>query len=308
MHSNAESKSELVGTAALLGCVLCWASIPVMLRGLTVSVDAWTANGFRYPLAAVLYWPVLFGAYRQGLVDRSVLARCAVPAAFALVAQILWGLAPYFLAASSIGFFSRLSAVWTLAAALVFYQDERVLLRSLGFYAGVTLTGIGFAVLAFSRGQTGGGTAWTGVIIMLFCSFFFGMYGASVRHFLRGIHPLIGFAVVCQIVSAGTFAAMWMFGQPQQLLDQTWQSGILLVVSSVLGVALGHFFLYTAVQRLGAALPACVGSISPFLTATLAFLFLGETLSRTQWAAGFTMVLGAIVLLANQQIVVRAMR
>jgi drug/metabolite transporter (DMT)-like permease len=279
-----------------------------MLRGLTTSVDGWTANGFRYPLAAVLYWPVLFGAYRHGLLDRSVLRRCAVPAAFALAAQILWGLAPYFLAASSIGFFSRLSAVWTLAAALVFFRDERVLLGSLGFYGGLTLTGTGFVVLAFSRGQVGGDTTWTGIVIMLFCSFFFGMYGASVRHFLRGIHPLIGFAVVSQLVSAGTFSMMWMFGEPQQLLVQTWQSGTLLVVSSILGIALGHFFLYTSVQHLGAAIPACVSSVSPFLTAAIAFVFLGESLTKTQWAAGFTMVLGAIVLLSNQQTVVKAMR
>lgn len=308
IRSTTSSSPELLGTVALLGCVVCWASVPVMLRGLTTSFDPWTVNGFRYPLAAVLYWPVLLAAYRQGLIDGAVWRRCLVPAAFALIAQVLWGLAPYFLAASSIGFFARLSAVWTVAAAMVFYRDERVLLGSLGFYLGAILTFLGFLIMALSRGQMGGQVTWAGIIIMLVWSFFFGMYGASVRHYLRGIHPLIGFAIVSQMVGAGTFSAMWIFGQPQQLLHQTWQTGSLLVFSSVLGIAMGHFFLFTAVQRLGAALPACVGSVTPFLTVALAFTFLGESLTAIQWVAGGTMVLGAVVLLGNQQMVVRSMR
>ncbi len=303
-----ESKREVFGTVALLGCVLCWSSVPVMLRSLTGSVDGWTANGVRYPLAAVLYWPVLIGAYRCGWLDRSVLARCAVPAALALIAQILWGLAPYFLTASSIGFFSRLSSVWSLAAALVFYRDERVLLRSPGFYLGLALTGAGFVVLAVSRGAVGGEATLVGIVIMLFCSFFFGMYGASVRHFLHGIHPIVGFAVVSQLVSLGTFSAMCAFGRPQQLASVSWPIAMVLVVSSVLGIAFGHFFLYTAVQRLGAAIPACIGAVTPFLTVAMASFFLGESLSATQWAAGATMVVGAIVLLSAQQTVVRAVR
>lgn len=302
------AKPELLGTAALLGCVVCWGSVPVMLRGLTTSLDPWTVNGFRYPMAAVLYWPVLLAAYRQGFVDGMAWKQCLVPAAFALVAQVLWGLAPYYLTASSIGFFARFSAVWTLAAAMVFYRDERALLRSWSFYLGALLTVIGFLILAFSRGQVGGEVTGAGIIIMLFWGFFFGIYGASVRHYLRGIHPLIGFAIVSQIVGAGTFSSMWVFGQPQQLLDQDWQTASLLVFSSVLGIAMGHFFLYTAVQRLGAALPACVGSVTPFLTVALAFVFLGESLTGLQWAAGVTLVLGAVVLLSNQQMVVRSLR
>jgi drug/metabolite transporter (DMT)-like permease len=308
IRSTNAPKPELLGTAALLGCVVCWASVPVMLRGLTPSFDPWTVNGFRYPLAAVLYWPVLLAAYRHGLIDRTVWGRCMVPAGFALIAQVLWGLAPYFLAASSMGFFARLSAVWTVAAAMVFYRDERVLLGSLGFYLGAILTFLGFLILALSRGQVGGQVTWAGITIMLFWSFFFGMYGASVRHYLRGIHPLIGFAIVSQMVGTGTFSAMWVFGQPQQLLHPTWQTGSLLVFSSVLGIAMGHFFLFTAVQRLGAALPACVGAVAPFLTVALASAFLGETLTGIQWVAGITMVLGAIVLLSNRQMVVRSLR
>ncbi len=279
-----------------------------MLRGLTTALDPWTVNGFRYPMAAVLYWPVLLAAHRQGLVDRTVWQRCMVPAAFALAAQVLWGLAPYFLAASSIGFFARMSAVWTVAAAMVFYRDERVLLRSLTFYLGAFLTVIGFLILAVSRGQVGGEVTWAGITIMLFWSFFFGMYGASVRHYLRGIHPLIGFAIVSQMVGACTFSAMWMLGHPQQLLQQSWQTGVLLVSSSVLGIAMGHFFLFTSVQRLGAAIPACVGSVTPFLTVALAFVFLGESLTAIQWVAGITLVSGAIVIMGNQAMVVRSIR
>jgi drug/metabolite transporter (DMT)-like permease len=191
---------------------------------------------------------------------------------------------------------------------LVFYRDERVLLRSAGFYLGCGLTGIGFVVLSCAQGSVGGHATVLGIVIMLVCSFFFGLYGASVRHFLHGIHPIVGFAVVCQLVSMVTFPAMFLFGEPERLLQMTWENGTVLVVSSVLGIAFGHFFLYMAVQRLGAALPAGVGALTPFLTVALASLFLKESLTGTHWAAGIAMVIGTIVLLSAQQTVVQAIR
>ena len=50
---------DIHGMAALLAVILCWGCVPVMLRGLIHAVDPWVANGIRFPLAAILYWPVL---------------------------------------------------------------------------------------------------------------------------------------------------------------------------------------------------------------------------------------------------------
>jgi len=274
--------------------------VPVLLRELTTSIDAWTANGFRYPLSALLYWPILIVAYRAGGLDRRVIGRCAVPALLALSGQVLWGLAPYYLTASSIGFFVRMSLVWALVGAMSFFPDERRLLRLPTFYVGLLLSIGGFLVLCITKGMFDAEVTLAGIVIILFCSLFFGLYAVSVRHYLRGIHPVVGFGVVSQFVSMGTLAAMAAFGRPQELLAMPAQGWCVLVASSILGIALGHIFLYTAVGRLGAAITSGTQALTPFITAVVACVFLGESLTGVQWSAGIAMVIGAVVLLATQ--------
>lgn len=299
-------KIDIYGTAAVLGSVVCWGSVPVLLRELTDSVDAWTANAVRYPLSALLYWPVLFITWRSGTLNRQVIARCAIPAALALSGQVFWALAPYYLTASSIGFFVRMSLVWSLLAAMILFADERRLLRVPGFYLGLLLAIGGFVVLSVSRGLLDASVTLTGVAIIFTCSLFFGLYAVSVRKCLRGIHPLIGFGVVSQFVSIGTLTAGAMFGQLEDLLSLSTTSWCQLVSSSILGIAFGHFFLYVGVGRLGAAIPAGVAAVTPLVTAALAIVFLGESLTTFQWVAGTGMMLGAVVLLRTQQVVVVA--
>ena len=75
------------GTLFLCANILCWGSVPVLLRGLADpvhNVDAWLANGLRYPMSAILYWPILYMAYRSGKLTRSLILRAIPPAAFSM--------------------------------------------------------------------------------------------------------------------------------------------------------------------------------------------------------------------------------
>lgn len=245
--------------------MLCWGSVPVILRELTEHIDAWTANAVRYPLSALLYWPILFVFWRAGVLNRRLVSRCAIPAILALSGQVLWALAPYYLSASAIGFLVRMSLVWSLLGAMSLFPDERRLLRVPGFYVGLLLSVGGFIVLSVSKGMFDANVTVTGIAIILACSFFFGLYGVSVRQCLRGVHPLVGFGVVSQFVSIGTLIAAAAFGRPYDLASLATLGWCQLVASSILGIALGHFFLYVAVGRLGAAITSGVGAIGPFV-------------------------------------------
>lgn len=288
------------GAAFLLGNILCWAAVPVLLRYLTHSVDAWTANGFRYPMAAVLYWPVLAIAWRSGHLNRQVIGCCIVPSFLALGGQVFWALAPYYLPAGAIGFLMRFSLVFALVGAVLVFPDEMKLLTLPSFYIGLVLCVIGFIVMAISKVQFDADVTPLGIGIMLLCSVFFGFYGISIRYFLRGIHPLVGFGIVSHAVSIGTLAAMFMVGRYEDLAVVTGRDWLVLIGSSVLGIALGHYFLYSAVVRLGAAISSAAQTLIPFLTVLLASRFLGESMSSLEWIAGVTMVAGAAALLDAQ--------
>jgi drug/metabolite transporter (DMT)-like permease len=294
------------GGAFLLGNVLCWSAVPVMLRYLTGSLDAWTANGIRYPLAAILYWPILIVAVFTGTLDRRTLRRCVIPSILAFGGQVLWALAPYYLPAGAIGFFIRFSLVFALVGAMTLFPDERKLLGLPAFYFGLLLSVVGFLALSLSKVQFDAEVTGTGIAVILFCGMLFGFYGVSVRYFLRGINPLIGFGIVSQFVSFGTLVAMFSIGNYGDLTHISQHDWLLLAGSSILGIALGHYFLYSAVTRLGAAVTSGAQTLAPFLTILLAAWFLGESMSSLEWCAGLTMVGGAALLLfAQNRLVVR---
>ena len=253
----------LSGAVFLLANISCWAAVPVLLRYLTGTLDAWTANGFRYPLAALLYWPILFVGWRTGNLNPQTFRRCIVPSFFAFGGQVLWALAPYYLPASAIGFFMRFSLVFALVGAMALFPDERRLLSLPAFYGGLILLAGGFILMSLSKVQLDAEVTTAGIGIILLCGVFFGFYGVSVRFFLRGVHPLIGFGIVSHYVSVGTLVAMFAFGNYSQLLDVSTTDWGIIVASSVLGIALGHYFLYSAVSRLGAAVTSACADADP---------------------------------------------
>lgn len=289
--------ATLTGSAFLLGNVLSWAAVPVFLRYLTGSIDAWTANGVRYPLGAIVYLPIFVVAWRSGELNRALLRRCLVPSFFALGGQILWGLSPYYLPAGTIGFLLRFSLVFTLAGAVVLFPDERRLLRQVSFYTGLILSIVGFVLLSVSKIQTDAEVTLTGILIALACSLFYGCYGVSVRYSLLGVNPLISSGVVAAIVSIGTLIIMFALGDYGALWRASGTDWLVILASSVVGITLGHYFLYSAVPLLGAAVSSGAQTLTPFATIVLAMWFLGEALNALEWFAGLLMVAGAAILI-----------
>ena len=291
------SHVDWIGVACLIGCALCWGVVPVMLRGLTDDIDAWTANGSRYPLAAVLYWPILWSGRQRGALNGEVLRRSLGPAFFSFSGQVLWALSFYYLSASAVGFFVRSSIVWTLIAGMVVFREERALLTSPKFFGGLACCVVGFLVLSVAGGHTNMQITPTGIVLILSCGIAFGLYAVSIRYFLRPVHSALAAAVVCNYVAVGTLILM-PFGEPSQLKHLSGQNWLLVVLSAFLGIVLGHTFLYSAVNRLGTSISSGVQSVTPFITAAVAYLYLGEALSVVQWGGGITIVVGAIVLLS----------
>ena len=286
------------GVAALLAVILCWGCVPVMLRGLIHTVDPWVANGIRYPLAALLYWPILIYFQRRGVLTRQVVRRCLVPAACALAAQILWAAAPYYLPASSVGFLARLSMFFSILFALLLIREERQLLSIRQFYFGLLATMAGFLLMSLGAGFEAQEISLPGLLIMLGFGILIGLYVVTVRTHLREIHPLLSFGVIAQLVSAGLLVLSLGLGTWQVIPAVSTLSWTLLVASSVLGIAMAHALMYTAMGHLGATITAGLLNLTPLVTALLAMLFLQEKLSGSQWLGGLTILLGSVWLLS----------
>ena len=302
----------MLGILALLAGVICWGVTPVILRRLRLEIDAWTANGIRYPLAAIVYWPLLIIAMRAGRLNQQIVRRCLFPAFFALGGQVFWALSFYYLSASEAGFFLRLATVWSVVGSILLFRDERQLLARPGFYLGVSGLGFGFLTMASSDvifsghgtappTETGGENYFLGLTYILLCGMFFGCYMVSVRKCIADVDPLLAFGVVANLVSVGTIIGMLLQGDVTLITQQTPFAWVLIISSSMLGVALGHIMMFISVQRLGAAISSSCQTLMPFVTAAVASVALAEKLSTQKWIGGCIMVVGAIVLLSIEQ-------
>ncbi len=300
-------RQRMYGIAALVALILMWGTVPVLLRGLTESIDLWTANGIRYPLSAILFWPYLFFAARRspppdGTPTRqlswSVVRACMVPAFFSTCGQIFWAMSFYYLQASQVGFLIRATTIVVIIGSVILFADERVLLRRVRFYVGALLALAGFVALSLTGESVVDGANLPGLLVMLCCSLLFGAYIVSVRKCIPHVHPTLAFAVVCQMCSIVVGAVMFAVGDYEVVWGLSGREWLMVIASSILGIGLGHIMLYTAIVRLGASVTTTCQSAMPFVTAAIASVVLGEQLTPQQWAAGAVIVIGALILLS----------
>ena len=75
---------------------------------------------------------------------------------------------------------------------------------------------------------------------------------------------------------------------------------LLLLLSAVIGIALGHVLYYMSIARLGVAVSTGVLQLFPFMVAVASLFLFGEVLTTAQWIAGSMAVAGAILMLSVQ--------
>ena len=295
------ARIDLWGTAALLFNVGIWSVTPVVLKMLTQRIDPFTANGLRYPMSAILFWPTIWLAWRRSTLPPGVLLRALVPAFFAGTGQIFWAMAPYYIPASDMGFFVKSSLASALIGSMVLFRRERLLLGSRHFWFGLVLCLVGFVALAAERGVSAAEVSAQGLAVILTCGVFFGLYGVAVRRFLSDTPPVLAFGLVSQYVSILTLSLLFIAGDPASIPGLAAATWWMLGITSILGIAISHVFFYISVVRIGPALTNSVHLLGPFLTCAAAYAVLGENLGLRGWLAGLVLITGAGLLLRAQE-------
>ena len=145
-----------------------------------------------------------------------------------------------------------------------------------------------------------------GVLIIMACGLFFGLYGVSVRYFMEGVRPMVAFGIVAQYVSIGTIILMGIFGSEgsiEKLSEDSHWGWVLVISTAILGVCVSHIFFYVALLRLGASITSSFQMLRPFLTYLVASFYLGERMQGGSWAwvAGVVLVAGGLFLLWAQE-------
>lgn len=279
-----------------------WTSIPLFLRYFASSIDPWTANGWRYGISALIWLPVLFVASRSRTTPKGLWKAALVPSLFNIAAQICFAIAPYMVEPGLMTFSMRLQIVFLTGGAALFFAAERKVIRTGGYLVGMSLVILGtIGTLWLRPGGLGGGTA-LGITLSIAAGLLYACYALSVRHFMHQMRPMIAFAAVSQYTAGVILALMFVFGERAGLgaLDLTGLQFFLLVLSSIIGIGLGHTLYFASIARLGLAVSSGVVQLQPITVSVASFFIFGERLTLGQWSCGVAAIAGAGVMLYAQ--------
>lgn len=303
------------GVVTILLTLACWTSIPLFLKFFSKLIDPWTANGWRYGFSALIWLPVIIWIYARKRVPQNLWKRALLPSIFNAVAQVGFGLAPYYVSPGLMTFSLRLQIVFvTIGAALMFPGERRVIKHS-GYLAGLFMVCVGTAgtLLAHDKGlglETSKNVP-LGISLSVASGLLYACYALSVRKQLAGVNPLVAFSAISQYTAVALVALMLCFGNGAGV--EAWtklsnpQFGWLLA-SALIGIGIGHTLYYVALGRLGVAPAAGVIQLQPITVSLIGIQMGVEHLNATQWTAGTIAVIGAAVMLIIQARVTSAAR
>lgn len=306
-----ERSRRASGIAMIVLTLAGWTSIPLFLLYIKNDVDSWTANGWRYGFSALMWLPVVVWAWHKRTTPAGLWRAALWPSLFNIGAQICFGAAPYFISPGLMTFSLRFQIVFLTLGAVLMFPAERLVIKRPTFLIGAALLLVGtICVLVFkdgglfTPGKLGPNPA-LGALLGVTSGLLYAGYALCVRKFMHGMPALTAFAAVSQYTGAALVLLMLFAGERSgaAALDMTTDKFLLMLLSAVIGIGVGHTLYYASISRLGLAASSAVVQLQP-VTVSIASMFLfGEKLSLLQWACGAAAISGAGLILYTQHLV-----
>jgi drug/metabolite transporter (DMT)-like permease len=298
------ARSRRVGSMNALAALLGWSTVPLLLRDLAGrGVDFWSNNGWRYGASAVLWLPyVLWHAWR-GRMPRGIWTAAIVPSIANVAGQACFTAAFGLATPGIVTFGLRSQLIFVALGAWFLFPAERAVMRTMRYLVGFALLITGLMPVLFGGDFSLGGANGSGVLMAVCSGLGYACYGLSVRRFMAPYHPVLAFAVICQLTAVGLIALMLAFGRDGGAYVPSLGSRelIFLAISAVAGIAAGHVFYYVAIARLGVAVTSGVLQLQPFLVSAASAVVFEERLTTLQWLGGIVAVGGAVLMLTAER-------
>jgi drug/metabolite transporter (DMT)-like permease len=297
-----EKHPHLLGVGCVLFTLLGWSSVPLFLKHFSHDIDAWTSNGWRYGFSALCWLPVLLFNHYRGSVPKGLWKAALVPAAFNICGQACFTHGFYYINPGLFTFGLRTQIVFVAVGAVLLFPAERKVVRSPAFIIGAVLVMVGAAGVVLQGKNIFEGATLIGAVLAIASGFLFACYGLAVRKCMTGLPSVLSFAAISQYTAGAMLVLMFTLGDHFGV--GAWRlpndQFALLLLSSVIGIAIGHVAYYMAIARLGVAVSSGIIQLQPFIVSAFSLWLFGETLTVGQWGAGMLAVVGAGVILWTQ--------
>jgi len=283
-----ERETFLEGYAAIFATVLIWSTPSLFQFYLNRFYDPWAQNFYRYSVGCLAVMPFVFYRFRRGpRLDRSLFLACLIPALPNVVHQIAQTVSLFHMGPGVYAIFIRSSVIITTLLALVFFPEERWIIRQWQFQVGTLFGLVGaVGVLWFQPGREGGPIALRGIAIAFTASFCWALYSVLVKRPSARLGPIRSFGLISFITSALLLPLTLAFGKIATPLHAGARVNIILIVSAVTCISLAHVLYYIAIRKVGVALSQTLQLLCPAGALGLSALFFGERLTTAQvWSA-----------------------
>ncbi len=299
-HGNIR-KVDVSATFACIGALSFWALGPIFIKYLTGYLDSWTQNLLRYSVACLVWLPFLFFSIKAKRLDRRVWRRAVVPAVANVIMQSLFACAYYYIGPAFMVLLMKSSIIWIASFSLIFFAEERALVKSKRFWSGLALSAMGVVGVLYYKEDFAATRTLTGIIIALMTAFMWAVYTLSVRIAFKDIDSRHGFSVISIYTVAGLCTLGLLFGRLGDCLQMGARQWVCVVVSGVMCIALAHVLYYTAMRRVGATIPALVVLAQPFIVLAISYVVFEEMLNIYQLLFGTVLLVGSGLAIWAQQ-------
>ena len=257
---------EKKGYAALLVTVFIWSTPSLFQFYLNRYYDPFAQNFYRYSVASLAILPLVIVRFRRRgpRLDRSALGICFLPALPNVVHQVTQVASLYYMGPGVYAVFIRSSVIITALLALLFFPEERWIVRQWQFQGGTFLGLLGaVGVFWFQPGWKAGPVSLGGLAIAFTASLFWALYGVLAKKPAARLGSVRSFGVISFFTSLMLFPLTWLFGNLGRPLEVGAQVNWILIGSAVLCITFAHVLYYVAIREIGVALSQTLQLLSP---------------------------------------------
>src|SRR5213078_1169185 len=271
------------GYSAVFATVFIWSVPSLFMIYLNRYYDPWAQNFYRYLVACIAIAPLLLYQMSRGgpRIDMHAVKLCLLPCLPNVVHQVTQVMALFYMGPGVYAIFTRASVIFTALLALVFFPEERHVIRQWQFQLG---TGLGlsgaFGVVWFQPGWKSGHIAVPGLFIAFTATFCWALYGVLIKRPSARLGSIRSFGIVSFITSALLLPLTFAFGKIGTPLHAGSQVNFILIISAVSCITLAHVFYYVAIREIGVALAQSLQLLCPAGAMALSAWIYGERLTH----------------------------
>lgn len=286
------------GYAAVLATVLIWSTPSLFQFYLNRFYDPFAQNFYRYSIAFLAILPLAIHRFRRSgpRLGWNIVGICLLPALPNVVHQITQVVSLFYMGPGVYAVFIRSSVIITALLALIFFPEERWIIRQWQFQLGTLLGLFGaVGVLWFQPGWRASRPSLGGLAIAFTASFCWALYGVLVKKPAAQFGTIRSFGVISFLTSTMLFPLTWAFGKIGTPFQVAAEVNWILIGSAVLCITLAHVLYYFAIREIGVALSQTVQLLSPLGALALSAWIFHERLTATQLVCALVLLFGAFL-------------